>query len=310
MRRRLLAVTLALTAWVGGTVVGSLGGTVAGATPLLMVGRAHAEHTPALTGEDPIFVLIMGSDSRPGTPVDRGLCDSIHILGINPADGRATLFGFPRDSYVPLASGGTGKINSAMPAGGPQAQIATVENLTGITFDYYALTGFRGLRMAVDEIGGLTIDSPDAFSGYFQVYPEGTQTLDGAKALDYARTRKSLSRGDFSRSYHQSVLMRGALAQFRGEFGKDGDALFTWLGAGLRHVDTSLGIDELTSLAFLATQIKPANVTSLVATGSIGTAGGASVVNLSSTNAALYQDLAADGYILAKDIPADAVPIG
>ena len=39
--------------------------------------------TLALSTVDMIFILVLGSDSRPGTPVDQGLCDSIHILGID-----------------------------------------------------------------------------------------------------------------------------------------------------------------------------------------------------------------------------------
>ncbi len=311
MTRRILAFALVLMTWIAGSAIGSLGGgVIAGATPLMAVGRAHAEYKPALSGERPIFILVLGSDSRPGTPMNRGLCDSIHILGINPAEHRATLYGIPRDSYVPLSTGGTGKINSAMPRGGPEAQVATVEALTGITFDYYALTGFSGLKAAVDELGGLDIDIPYAFSGYERSYAAGPTTLDGASALGYARTRKSLSRGDFDRSLNQGRLMVAALAQFRADFSTDPEALFAWLGAGLRNVETSLSIDELTQLAFLATDIETESVTNLVAVGTTGSAGGASIVNLSDVNSSLFQDLAADGYILPKDIPdeADDVP--
>jgi anionic cell wall polymer biosynthesis LytR-Cps2A-Psr (LCP) family protein len=145
MRRRVLAVTMALTAWVAGTLTGSLGTAPATGMPMLQVGRAHAEFQPTLTGSDPIFVLVLGSDAREGTPLDGGLADSIHLLGINPDAGRATLFGIPRDAWVPLASGGTNKINAAMPAGGVEAQIATVEQLTGIAFDYYAPTRSRAM---------------------------------------------------------------------------------------------------------------------------------------------------------------------
>lgn len=303
MTRRLVGLALVLSAWVAGTMAGSVGGSAAGANPLLAVGRAHADYLPTLTGDDPIFILILGSDSRPGTPVDRGLSDSIHILGINPKEHRATLYGIPRDSYVPLSTGGTGKINSAMPRGGPDAEIATVEAATGIKFDYFALTGFSGLKAAVDELGGLEIDVPYAVDAYDRDIPAGKQTLDGPTALAYARTRKSLSRGDFDRSLNQGRLMVAALAQFRSDFSSDPDALFAWLGAGLRNVQTSLSIDELTQLAFLATDIEPANVTNLVALGTTGTVGGSSVVHLSDANTALFQDLATDGYILPKDIP-------
>jgi polyisoprenyl-teichoic acid--peptidoglycan teichoic acid transferase len=297
--KRAVAAIFVLSAWVGGTVLGSIGGAPpATGGPFLQVGRAHAEFEPVLDGKEPIFVLVLGSDARPGTPVDRGLADSIHILGINPAKGKATLLGFPRDSYVPLSTGGTNKINAAMPQGGPQAMVATVENLTGIEMDYYALTGFGGLTRAVDQIGGLTVDLPTQLVGYDKTFPAGVQTLEGRDALQVARTRKSLLNGDFGRSENQGVLMISALAQFRKEFAKDPNRMFVWLGAGLRNVQTDLSIDELSSLAFTAMNVKPQGVTNIVVPGSIGSAGGSSIVNLSSSASQLYADLKADGFIL------------
>lgn len=311
MTRKLIAATLALLAWVGGTALGSLAGVApAAATPLLTIGRAHADYLPTLDGTKPIFILILGSDARPGTPVDHGLSDSIHILGINPAAKRATLYGIPRDSYVPLSTGGTNKINAAMPPGGPQAEIATVEAVTGIKFDYYMLTGFVGLTKAVDELGGLTIDIPYTVVGDIRTFDQGVHTLSGPEALGYARTRHSLNLGDFSRSMNQGRLMIAALQQFKGEFAKDPSALYAWLGAGLRNVETSLSIDELTTLAFLAARVSPKKVTNLVAYGHSATVGGKSIVTLDPANQAMWQDLATDGYILLKDIPAEYQPGG
>ena len=304
MRRKLLGLTLALSAWAAGTVAGSLASAPsAGASPLLVVGRAHADYLPALSGDKPTFILILGSDSRPGTPMDHGLSDSIHILGINPSAHRATLFGIPRDSWVPLATGGTGKINSAMPSGGPEKEIETIENVTGIHFDYYALTGFNELVSAVNQLGGIKIDVPYTVVAYDRTISAGERTLDGRTALAYARTRHSLPLGDFDRSLNQGRLMLAALENFRSDFSGDPTSMFTWLSAGLRNVQTSLSIDELNQLAFLATQIKPKSVTNLVAHATFGTQGGQSVVYLTDENKALWQDMAADGYILQKDIP-------
>ena len=301
MMKKALAATLALSAWVGGTVIGSIGGAPpAAGGPFLQVGRAHAEFEPVLDGKEPIFVLVLGSDARPGTPVERGLADSIHILGINPAKKKATLLGFPRDSYVPLSTGGTNKINAAMPQGGPEAMVATVENLTGIEMDYYALTGFGGLTRAVDQIGGLTVDLPTQLVGYDTTFPAGVQTLKGRDALQVARTRKSLVNGDFGRSENQGLLMISALTQFRKEFAKDPSRMFVWLGAGLRNVETTLSIQELSQLAFTAMNLSPKGVTNVVVPGSVGSAGSMSIVNISSSATQLYHDLEADGYILAK----------
>jgi LCP family protein required for cell wall assembly len=305
--KRLLAIVLTLSAWIGGTVLGSIGAAQpAAGKALLTIGRAHGDYEPPLDGSTPIFVLILGSDSRPGTPTDKGLSDSIHILGINPAKHRATLFGIPRDSWVPLATGGTNKINSAMAVGGPQATIKTVENLTGITFDYYALTGFGGLVRAVNDIGGVKVDVPYTIQGADHLYQPGVTTLNGPEALGFARTRDTVPLGDFDRSMNQGRLMIATLAQFRAQYAKDAGALYTYLGAGLRNVQTSLSIDELMRLAFTARQIPPKNVTNLVALGTSMTVNGVSIVKLSDQNQALWQDMAKDGYILQKDIPAAA----
>ena len=245
-------------------------------------------------------MLVLGSDARPGTPVERGLADSIHILGINPAKKKATLLGFPRDSYVPLSTGGTNKINAAMPQGGPQAMVTTVENLTGIEIDYFALTGFEGLSHAVDQIGGLTVDLPTPIVGFDKTFPAGVQRVPGRDALQIARTRKSIPTGDFGRSANQGLLMISALEQFRKEFAKDPGRMFAWLGAGLRNVETTLSIQELSQLAFTAMNVSPKGVTNVVVPGTVGSAGGLSIVNLSPSATELYRDLEADGYILAK----------
>lgn len=306
--RRVIAVTVAAS-MVFAVAAMLSGSPVASGRPFLKIGRAHAEHVPALGGRKPIFVLVLGSDSRESLPIHRGLSDSIHILGINPKQRSATLIGIPRDSYVPLASGGTGKINKALEVGGVDAAIATVERLSGLRFDYFAITGFNEMVAAVNEIGGLRIDLPYSFPGYSRTFQSGQRTLDGSAALEMARTRKSLRGGDFDRSMNQGRLMVAALTQFRTQFARNPTALFTWIGAGRRWVDTDLSVDELITLAFTVTDMSPRRVTNLVLTGSIGTASnGTSIVNLSSASERLFKDIAADGYIEQRDIPAQAQP--
>ncbi|MDP9184234.1 MAG: LCP family protein [Actinomycetota bacterium] len=308
MTRRLLAVVLGLSAWIGGTVAATIGTSPAAAAPMFVIQRAHADYTPSLDGSDPIFILLMGSDSRPGTPMTKGRSDSIHILGINPAEHRATVFGIPRDSYVPLATGGTDKINAAMPIGGPEAEMKTVENLTGITFDYYVVTGFNEVTQAVNQIGGLEVDVPYTVVGYDQTFAAGLHRMTGQMVLGYSRTRHSLPLGDFDRSLNQGVVLKSALTQFRAEFAKDPTRLFSWLGAGLRNTETNVPIDELIRLAGLAQSLRAQRVTNLVALGTSAMQGTQSIVNLSDANNALWQDLNQDGFILQKAIPALAQP--
>ena len=308
MMKKLIAVVLGLSAWIGGTVAASVGSTPAAAAPLFVIQRAHADYMPSLDGNDPIFILLLGSDSRPGTPMTKGRSDSIHILGINPAQQRATVFGIPRDSYVPLSTGGTDKINAAMPVGGPEAEMKTVEMLTGITFDYYVVTGFNEVTSAVNQIGGLEVDVPYGVQGYDQFFPSGLHRMTGSQVLGYSRTRHSLPLGDFDRSLNQGVVLKSALTQFRNEYAKDPTRLYDWLGAGLRTVQTTVPIDELIKLAGLAQSIPATRVTNLVALGTPLMQGTQSIVDLSPDNQALWQDLAKDGYILQKNIPALAQP--
>jgi LCP family protein required for cell wall assembly len=308
--RRLIATLATLAAGVSGLGVATLQATPAVSAPLMQIGAAHAEYGPSLTGNDPIFILILGSDSRPGTALEDGLCDSIHILGIDPKSKRATVVGIPRDSYVPIASGGTNKINVALPQGGPDGMIATVENVTGITFDYYLLTGFEGMARIFDALGGLRIDIPYSFEGYENTdFTEGPSTMTGAETLEYSRTRKSLSHGDFDRSMNQGRILLAAFSQFRAEFRKDPAALFQWIAVGMRNVSTDLPLKELFTLAFTTWKIRPARLTNLVAVGSVGNVGGSSIVSLPSPHP-VFEDIAADGFILPEDIPDDAAPAG
>jgi polyisoprenyl-teichoic acid--peptidoglycan teichoic acid transferase len=303
VRRRVAFALAAVTVWAAGSAIGSLGPVPAASAQsvALEIGKAHAGYTPKLGGDRPIFILALGSDARPGTPIDQGLSDSIHIVAINPAKDRVTIVGFPRDSWVNIPGRGTDKINAAMADGGPQLTIQTMEQLTGIRFDYYILTSFVGVEQAVDGIGGLTLDVPfpmhDSYSR--SDFNAGVQHLNGHDVLAFARDRHSLSSGDFGRSEDQGRVLIAALTQLRKEFAKDPSRLLTYVGAGMQNVQTSMTLDEVMNFAFTTLAINPKHVTNIVIPGSTSMEGTKSVVLLSSTAHAIYADLAKDG-ILSK----------
>jgi LCP family protein required for cell wall assembly len=309
LTRRGWIALVALVVWTAGTVLGTVRtGDVANAqstSPTMEIGPAHAGYFPALDGSTPIFVLLLGSDARPGQPVDRERTDSIHILAINPAKHRATIVGFPRDLYVPIPDHGTEKINTAMFYGGIDLAVRTVEELSGITLDYWALTSFQGFQGMINGIGGLTVDVPfsmhDTYSG--ADFEPGVQELDGGQALAFARDRHSLPQGDFGRSENQGRLMVASLAQFRKEFRKDPSRLLTWIGAGLRNLQTDVPIDQLLSLGFTASTINPKHVVNIVLPGTNSMSGNQSIVNLSSQAAVIFDDLGKDGLLTKKNIP-------
>ena len=305
-RRRTAFALVALTVWAAGSALGTVGPVlVAGANlNTIEFGKAHADYTPVLDGSKPIFILALGSDSRPGTPIARGLSDSIHIIAINLKKDRVTVLGFPRDSWVNIPGYGTDKINSAMPRGGPQLTISTMEALTGITFDYYVLTSFEGVQTTVDDVGGLTLDVPfPMHDSYSRVdLDPGRQHLNGHDVLAFSRDRHSLTTGDFGRSENQGRVLIAALAQLRKEYAKDPGRLLAYIGAGMRNVETSMSFDEVIDLAFTAIAVNPQQVVNLVVPGTTGAVGTKSVVLIGAAADAIYADLAKDGTLSKKSI--------
>lgn len=242
------------------------------------------------------FLLVLGHDARPGETVSRA--DAIHLVGLNPGTGQATILNIPRDSYVAIPGAGTNKINSAFAFGGPELMARTVSELAGVPISYVMTTGFEGLTAMVDELGGVTVDVPipmsDRNSGAF--FQPGPQRLNGAQALALSRNR-SIPGGDFSRTQNQGLLIVSALAELRAA--DDSVAgRFHQLSVLLRHtrVDgASLG--DLYRLGRQALSVDPGQVRSLTLPGRGASVGGASVVLLGSQVPALMADFADDAVL-------------
>ena len=289
---------------------GAVSTRVAHAEPLLTLGKVNADFVPSLKGGKPVFVLFLGSDAREGEPVDATRTDSIQLVAINPAKHRATVLGFPRDSWVDIPGHGTDKINSAMAYGGPDLTVATVEGLTGITVDYYALTSFRGFTEMVNGLGGLVVNVPFPMVGGGADLPNvGPQRLSGSQALSFARDRHSIPTGDFGRSENQGHLLIDALVQFRKEFAKNPSRLLTWVAWGLRGTNfTNIPLDEVLALAFMATSVSAKHVQSMVVPATTGMVGATSVVYIQSDAQAIYEDLKPDGIVSAANAPPSYLP--
>ena len=306
MRRRVALASLAMAAWIAGSTIGVVTPPPSiAAQPLLEIQQAHAGYVPALDGSKPIFILFIGSGARPDESVEHSLADSIHIVSIVPAKHKAAILGIPRDSYVSIPGRGTAKINAAMFYGGPPLLVQTVESLTGIKMDYWALTTFWGFQAMINSIGGLTVDVPfamqDSASG--SNFEPGVQKLRGGEALAFARDRHSLPAGDFGRSEDAGRLLIAALAQFRKEFAKDPSRLLTWVAGGFRNMQTEAPLNDVLALAFTCSLVNPKHVENVVAPGTTGMAGGISIVNLSSQAQTIFNDMRKDGLVSKRNIP-------
>ena len=308
MRRRAAFLVIALAAWVLGSALGSLGGTVTARAQStgVVVGKAHAGYTPSLTGSKPVVILAIGSGARPGENVMRSLGDSLHLIFLNPASKRAVLVGVPRDSYLPIPGRGTGKINSSMVYGGPELMVQTMEQNFGVTIDYWALTTFWGFTDMINAVGGLTVDVPfpmvDSFSR--TDFSPGVQKLTGPEALAFSRDRHSMEQGDFARQENGGRLFLAALAQFKKQFKTDQARLFTWLGAGMRNIETEMPLSEVMTLGFTVSKVPITRVQNVVLPGGTGMIGGISVVTLDMARArAIVADAKKDALLLKKNVP-------
>jgi polyisoprenyl-teichoic acid--peptidoglycan teichoic acid transferase len=306
-RRRAALVVALVAAWVAGSALGATQpARRASAAPLFQLEPAHAEYVPVLDGSKPIYVLVIGSDARPDQAVESQRADSIHILSINPAEHKAAIVGIPRDSYVEIPGVGQNKINTALFYGGPHLVVQTVEQLTGLRMDYWAMTGFASFEQMVDDVDGLVVDVPFAMSDEASraFFDPGVQRLDGDNALAFARNRHDLPAGDFGRSENQGRLMVSALAQLKKEFNKDPARMLIWAASFMRNGTTTLTLDEVLDLAFTGTAINANKVQNVVFPGGTGMVGSASVVTLNQeTLDAISKDLADDGLLKKANLP-------
>ena len=257
------------------------------------------------------FVLVVGSDARPGQDIRRTNADSIHLLAVNPATREGTVVGFPRDSYVEIPGRGRGKINSALAQGGPGLMVDTVRKLTGLPIQYYALTGFEGLASMVDALGGVDVlvgrRMDDRMSG--ARFEQGWHRFNGAQALAFTRNRYDVQNGDFSRSENQGTLVLAALGKMRSEVGDDG-GLRRWMDVLLRHASLDVAPDRLIRLAALGRNLDPGRIRNVVAPGRIGFAGRQSVVYLDAGATNLFNDLRDDAVIGGTSSAPPPAPAG
>jgi len=112
-------------------------------------------------------VLLLGVDTRPkeGAFQSGTLTDTILVASFSQVASRVVLTSIPRDLYVKET--GT-KINSIYSNSGYDvtATKRVVEEVLGISIHYYALVDFQGFTKAIDAVGGVTVDVPEAFVDY------------------------------------------------------------------------------------------------------------------------------------------------
>lgn len=237
----LLAITAAL---LGYNALPSFG--LANHTIFNQLGSLVTERNTPVQGEakDRINVLLLGIG---GAGHDGGtLTDSIMVASIKPSTKQVALLSLPRDLVVKiydetdLTYWEGRKINYAYVLGGMDLAVEKVSEVTGLTLHYYVLVDFSGFRSLIDDVGGITVTVPTSFTGLYGAqelstpcpkrdlyylddgpycaiqFDQGTEQMDGERALIYSRIRK-LAPGsahqdqgsDFARAQRQQQVLQG-----------------------------------------------------------------------------------------------------
>lgn len=151
------------------------------------------------------------------------LTDTMQVISIDTINKKFTMTSVPRDLYVNIPGHGYGKINEAYedgqldsPNGGALLAREVVGNVLGINISNFALLDFSGAEDIINQLGGIDVNVPttindpffpnDLTNGYSPFYiSAGLHHMDGATALDYARSRETTT--DFDRSMRQQLII-------------------------------------------------------------------------------------------------------
>lgn len=233
-----------------------------------------------------VNVLFFGTDSREPTSL-QGNADAIVVAQLSADRRSMTLVSIARDTYVPYAGGGRGKINGSFAAGGTDNLSGTVSALLGgLPIHYAVQSNFTGFINITRWLGGFEVQNQKATrvtvqsTGRTVVFPSGPLALGGTDALIYSRERKTMPLGDLDRAERHRAVLTGMLARLQSRVAEDPAGFLDLLAnlVGNVKVTGSLDPDNLGGLIPAIQAVGAGGVVSLMVpiTG-FDTVGGASV---------------------------------
>ncbi|MDV6011233.1 LCP family protein [Haloechinothrix sp. LS1_15] len=319
--RRLLVITLVTLLVLGGGAVAGLylvsnhlAGNVERVPSVFEpLDEAERPEPPAGEQQEARTFLLVGTDSRAEEPTtgadaenstveDGGVrSDVIMLLRLSADRESAAVVSVPRDSWVHVPGHGMAKVNAAYAFGGASLLVHTLESLTDIRIDHFAVIDFAGFESLTDAVGGITVNVAETTSHEGVTFEEGQNHLDGEEALVYVRQRYELPRGDLDRVQRHQAVMRELLGEALSEDTMRSprraytlvDTATDWVS-----VDDTLSNGDMRSLAWGMRSMRTGDVTFLTAPVSgLGREGAQSVVYLDEARAAQLWEALNDGEV-------------
>lgn len=213
------------------------------------------------TGEGYWTIAVFGVDSRDGNLEKGALSDVEMICSINRKTGEMRLVSVFRDSYLRIdPEGSYDKINEAYFLGGHEQAVDALRDNFDIPVDDYATFNWKAVVDAINVLGGVDIEITDKEFAYInsfitetvnstgvgsvQLEHSGMNHLDGVQAVAYARLR--LMDTDFNRTERQRKVLGQVVEKAKAA---DFNTLKTLVGAVFPQISTSIGVDDLLSVA-------------------------------------------------------------
>ncbi|MFC8452282.1 LCP family protein [Kitasatospora sp. NPDC057223] len=238
-------------------------------------------------GRTAMNILVIGTDSRKGLGggygdqenVGEGNNDVNIVLHVYPDRRSAVALDLPRDTLVDLPAcrdpktGTTFKaarhrpLNEAMGRGGPGCVQDTVQSVTKLKIDHYAVVNFQGVKDLTDAVDGVDVNLCRAIkdSDSHLDLSAGRHTLTGEQGLQFVRTRHAVQDGSAVGRFSMQRDFLGALLRKLTDKGTllDPTKAFPVVEAATKSImvdDAIAGTTKLVALAAGLKDIKPAEV--------------------------------------------------
>ncbi|MGI6235907.1 MAG: LCP family protein [Christensenellales bacterium] len=190
------------------------------------------------------FVLF-GVDSRSNN--FRGRSDVIMIISLNHNNRTLNLVSLMRGMYVNIGTSKHpwGLLNAAYSYGGPSLAVRTIERNFGIPIKGYVAINFNSFVNIINAVGGVRISLTPREAAYLGLQA-GSQKLNGAQALRYARLRRIDS--DFHRNKRQRNVVNSVLSSM----GTSGVNIYNVINVALANSRTDLNLRHYMSPSYLS----------------------------------------------------------
>ena len=167
------------------------------------------------TAMEPFTVYISGIDTRENKLLRNSRSDVNLLATVNPESHEILLVSIPRDYYVEtVCEPDMGCMNGAMDKlthtglHGPETTEMTLEKLFDTSINYNVRVNFSSLVDVVDELGGVQLYNPEAFTSVSgPTFQQGDITLNGQQALAFVRERYAFTDGDRARGRNQMRVL-------------------------------------------------------------------------------------------------------